>query len=174
MARLLDTYTLTELCDELGLSRAWVSNVETDFKFKDGFSGRRGEKSSYSHAQFQTFRRTNVLRSVKFSMEEIKAFRDLEIKIVGILADRDIPENKKVDIRFFKPYLYLIGFMSKDGEEYDYVSYQEDLRNKDDKAVALAELFQQHERCKGKMIDKIAKFAETLKEEVRELKGEGK
>lgn len=174
MARLLDTYTLTELCNELGLSRAWVSNVEDDFKFKDGPSGRRGEKSSYSRSQFQTFRRTNILRSVKFSMEEIKGFRDLESKIVGILSKKDFPEDKTGKIKFFKPYLYLAEFMTVDGEEYDYDQYQKDLKNKDAAAVALTELFQQHERYKVKIMNRIAKFAEMLKEEVTELKGEDK
>lgn len=174
MAGLLDTYTLTELCNELGLSRAWVSNVEDAFEFRNGPSGRRGEKSSYSRAQFKTFKRTNILRSVKFSMEEIKAFRDLEIKIIRTLVNRDIPENKKVELKFFKTYIYLTEWVTRAGEEYDYTSYQEGLRNKDDKTIALAELFQQHERCKNKMIDRITKFTEMLKEEVKELKDEEK
>ena len=88
-------YSLTDLSSLLGLSKAAIDKYATFFGIESGASGQRGLKSEYRRQEYLFFKRVNYLRLLGFSLEEIKEYRQEELKIFNLVNNCFDPSSNK-------------------------------------------------------------------------------
>jgi DNA-binding transcriptional MerR regulator len=83
MPNIQGEHTLSEVAVSIGVSPAWINKIQERTKV-GGSTGVSGRKASFSDDDVEMFRNVKLLRTLDFSLDEIKEIHEEEKKIIKI------------------------------------------------------------------------------------------
>lgn len=172
-------YTLRELAKWLGVSQGLIYKIETIFGLRRWSSQLSGKKSLYSQAQANFFLKVIFMRSLGFSLPDIKALYEAEKRINSFVNShfrveyetteemkQRILRGKRSNIRYIP--IFLIADVECDGDEieYDRARFEQEPEN----AAKLKRLCKEHHELYQVAAMEAEKRQQEMAKRQRQLK----
>ena len=103
MPNIVGEYSLSEVAHKVGVSTAWINKVQKVVGVLNKIN-QKGKRVSFSKEDIVIFRRINMLRTVNFSLPEIKEIHGIEKKMIDFAGADDRLISDKVPRYIIFPY----------------------------------------------------------------------